>query len=71
MLYWYKNTKTDAAGAYTEAQEIREEVLTCFTGTKVQILAQLGRSVGDGARVLEYERVTSCWEVLLAADMLY
>ena len=71
LLYWYKNTNTDAAGAYTEAQEIREEVLTCFTGTKVQILAQLGRSVCDGARDLEYEQVTSCWQALLAADMLY
>ena len=26
---------------YTEAQEIRKEVLTCFTGTKVQILPNM------------------------------
>jgi hypothetical protein len=50
LLYWYKSTNTDADGnpadAYCEtAHVLRQVIITCFTGTKVQILTPIAKQL--------------------------
>jgi hypothetical protein len=50
LLYWYKSTNTDAAAVVRVERARAGTQITCFIGTKIQILTLHAQRAGGGIK---------------------